>query len=352
MTNYKSARGRSRKYAFTLVELLVVIAIIGILISLLLPAIQAAREAARRMECRNHLKQIAQACISHENTQKFFPTGGWSWEWYADPNCGYGRRQPGTWTFNILPWMEQKALHDYALNKSGVQKQRILGNSAQTVMSVLYCPSRRPAVLYPQVAGRAYPTNGSPITETSHSDYAANAGTRNDGSNWWRPTPAADAMAVNTSTGFFKDVDDPKIVNGNITNSSYMDGVCFFSSIVKVKDIGDGTAHTYLIGEKYLSPDDYLTGMNVADDSPLFSGYDWDWHKWGADRPERDRRGYVTNTIFGSAHATGFNMSFCDGAVRTITYEIDDDTHLLLSCRSDRQSLYTNKKLDSSVIAQ
>jgi prepilin-type N-terminal cleavage/methylation domain-containing protein/prepilin-type processing-associated H-X9-DG protein len=352
MNKYKSVGRCSRKNAFTLVELLVVIAIIGILIALLLPAIQAAREAARRMECRNHLKQIAQACISHENTQKFFPTGGWSWEWFSDPNCGYGRRQPGTWTFNILPWMEQKALHDYAMNKPTAQKQKILGDASQTVMGVYYCPSRRPTMLYPQLGGHTSPSNARTVTSTSHSDYAANAGTRSAGTNWWTPAPGPDAVAVNTSSGFFRDVDDPKIVGNSVTNGNYMDGVCFFTSTVKVRDISDGTAHTYLIGEKYLSPDVYLTGTNWADDSPMFSGYDWDFHKWGAAVPQRDRRGLENNNIFGSAHGSAFNMAFCDGAVRSITYEIDADTHLLLSCRSDRQSLYTNKRLDSSVISQ
>src|SRR5690349_7224049 len=71
---------RRSRAGFTLVELLVVIAIIGILVALLLPAIQAAREAARRSQCTNQVKQLATGCMNHESTLKYFPTGGWGWD--------------------------------------------------------------------------------------------------------------------------------------------------------------------------------------------------------------------------------------------------------------------------------
>ncbi len=101
---------RGPRRAFTLVELLVVIAIIGILIALLLPAVQAAREAARRMQCNNNLKQIGLAIQNFYTAKKHFPTTGTDVGNYLVSFPTQDRFERASWLYQILPFMEETAL--------------------------------------------------------------------------------------------------------------------------------------------------------------------------------------------------------------------------------------------------
>lgn len=105
----------SKRRGFTLVELLVVIAIIGILIGMLLPAVQQVREAARRTQCLNNVRQIALASLNFESAYMHFPTSGCSldtrWRDNFGDAAGYST-ETGTWTYQILPFIEQNNLHN------------------------------------------------------------------------------------------------------------------------------------------------------------------------------------------------------------------------------------------------
>lgn len=129
---------RTTRRAFTLVELLVVIAIIGILVGLLLPAVQAAREAARRMQCQNNLKQIGLAMHNYESAYKKFPGG------VGPYGCCWG-----TWQVAVLPYMEQSNLANIYQNHGGADWGPRYGNAlnrpvASARIPSLTCPSDTP----------------------------------------------------------------------------------------------------------------------------------------------------------------------------------------------------------------
>jgi prepilin-type N-terminal cleavage/methylation domain-containing protein len=314
------------KQGFTLVELLVVIAIIGILIALLLPAIQAAREAARRMQCSNNLKQIGQACLSHVDSLKFFPTGGWGWAWAGDADRGCGPNQPGGWAYNILPFMEQKQLHD--MNKGGNTKG---GKAmAETPISTYVCPTRSQASTHPFVNGQI-PINIAPDRPLvmAPTDYAGNGGDVYNGIPFG-PSSYADAASWSTTTWNSQP--------GSITSNTGIFGVHFN---LKQIQITDGTSHTYLVAERYICPDVYNTGISATNDQGWDEAYDFDVCRWTTNDPGylplRDRRGNDNALNFGSSHASVFNSVMCDGSVHPIKYEIDPETHRRLGCRNDKK---------------
>src|SRR5262249_30187006 len=121
---------------FTLIELLVVIALIGVLIALLLPAVQAAREAARRLQCTSNLKQVGIALHGYHGVFSSFPAGGWIAS-ASDPstsNMNMG------WSAAVLPWLEQRALYD-SLNCSFPYGNGVNSTGGRVVLQVYLCPT-------------------------------------------------------------------------------------------------------------------------------------------------------------------------------------------------------------------
>ena len=323
---YRHSKKRLERPAFTLVELLVVIAIIGILVSLLLPAVQSAREAARRTQCFNHLKQLALAAHSHHDAQQFLPSGGWGYRWVGDADRGFGTSQPGGWTYHLMPYIEETSAHQLGAGGSAIEKKQAAEQLVSTPLSWMHCPSRRPAQRYPHLPSTALsnrPYNPGidglrtdTMMDVAFGDYAACGGTSSSG----------------VQTG-------PTTLDGEESypwfDTELLDGISFARSEVALRRIEDGTTHTYLYGEKNVMPDFYLTPNGPGNAQPLYIGYDPDTHRWTHDLPHRDTPGAQFDYHFGSPHSAGFHMAFCDGSARAITFDVDPMVHRLLGNRRD-----------------
>lgn len=306
-----------RRPAFTLVELLVVIAIIGLLIGLLLPAVQMAREAARRMQCQNNLKQLGLAAQMHTDAHRHLPTDGWGHRWVGDPNFGFGQLQPGGWIFNVLPFLEQANLRNQASGVPEADRPSVLLRMIAQPVGAFNCPSRRGGEAYDFLAAE-FPFNTGPATEAAKSDYAINAGT---------VQIVAGTGPASTSRSDVQNYPWPDLNTFN--------GISFVRSQLKLSEITDGLSQTYLAGEKYVSLSD-PTGFG-GDDQTMYVGDDADVRRWGTAPPLPDRSRVETRDVFGSRHNV-CQFVLVDGSVHVVSYSIDDQVHAHRANRKDGRS--------------
>jgi prepilin-type N-terminal cleavage/methylation domain-containing protein len=293
--------------AFTLVELLVVIAIIGILVALLLPAVQAAREAARRMQCSNNLKQIGLAIHNFHDTFKTLPTthtGG------APPNDKYG-----TWFVVILPFIEQASLYD----QFDLQQAWDTGiNPAAAALSgasvdAYQCPSRR---------ARGRMSDGTPQVGAT-GDYAAGSVATANYQHQWQSLDILFGPMV-----------------GAERNGIYYKSRTNFASTT------DGLSNTLFVGEKHIFRDDLYKGGSAggSGDGNIYVTQTTGWyechsvrqtdHPNGLGRGPHDNRPNRIHT-FGSWHPGVCQFVFGDGAVHAVPLTIDLTTLRNLGDRRD-----------------
>ncbi|MHC5537144.1 DUF1559 family PulG-like putative transporter [Singulisphaera rosea] len=308
-----SSSQTTRTRGFTLIELLVVIAIIAVLIALLLPAVQAAREAARRMQCVNNLKQIALAFHNYHSQNNVFITGeGWSGNAVSP---GSPPRRSWGWRLGVLPFIEQAPLYN-AFNMSltawNPQNWPTVGD---VTINAFLCPSDG-KVAIPTNQGTAFSGFGYSGTVNMHySSYAGMAGT------WFNLTTPIDWPGLTS-------------VMAGANNSN---GIMFQGSNIGINSITDGTSNTILIAEwaygkirDYQDQWHWWLGYNPAD-STMTSEY-----PINPQRVCRDGVGVNTSYIdadsAGSFHPGGANFAFADGSVKFLKDSINTSPYDPNSC--------------------
>ena len=304
----KTNRSLLRRWpGFTLVELLVVIAIIGILVALLLPAIQAAREAARRSQCGNNLKQIVLALHNYHDTHSAFPMGS---------NHTTGGAYPGyfmfDWVARTLPFLEQQAVHSNINFGIGYNIVNAINNEMmKSQFPTLECPS----------------TTGLP--------------------NWTfccGGIPGAPNHAAVTS---YSAVSTHQVITGQypLARTYTGTGVIYALSRTRMRDVVDGTSNTLIVGETYTDYDTNTKtfyagfGASYCPGGNCYLGNFWAHGNfintaYGINR----RAGHMMKGI-DSYHPGGAQFALVDGNVRFISENIQQATLNALTTREGGETI-------------
>ncbi len=220
---------KRQRGAFTLVELLVVIAIIGVLVALLLPAVQAAREAARRMQCTNNLRNLALGVLNYHDAMGYFPAPATVYDERVNPQ--YGTRVFGSWAIDILPYVEQPSLHDLFTISNVVRVSDDVNREARsTQLNVMLCPSD---------VGNAEPFSEDG-GDWARGNYGLNA------FQYW-PNSGLNKVALGLSAGGTSELMSPYLEYNIGMGPFAIKGVA--KPNMSIKKITDGTTNTILLAE-------------------------------------------------------------------------------------------------------
>ncbi|MBA3313088.1 MAG: DUF1559 domain-containing protein [Planctomycetota bacterium] len=315
---------RSRR-GFTLIELLVVIAIIAVLIALLLPAVQQAREAARRTQCKNNLKQIGLGLHNYHDTYNSLMAGS-----IAIPNSGGTANGHGwTWHASLLPYLEQNGLYNAIQGPDGMGNE--LGGTGSgkplvvkdTILQMFWCPTQ------PDVSNGAQKNvvNGKGFQT---SNYNGNMGTRIGNGN-------DNCICTGVATLAQMQTNPWGCMNGN--------GVFYVNSHTRFGDVIDGLSNTIFVSEVPDTGGDAMGGFGAGcDRKAMFSG--------GADgNPPNEMSEYLiaaegndpinggAEEAAGSWHTGGAHFALGDGSVRFLSENMNMPTYQGLSTRNGREVL-------------
>jgi prepilin-type N-terminal cleavage/methylation domain-containing protein len=321
-------RSKSHRNGFTLVELLVVIAILGVLIALLLPAVQAAREAARRMQCSNHIKQMTLGCHNYHDTHQTFPSGKISFSYTDNTSC----RNP--WRVALLPFIEQQVLFEtFNPNFNPYATTQPAANYTfyRTKIMTYRCPSDLPPK-DTQILDHPLPYVGSTGTNSTNkyefavASYRGISGFTLNSVRW--DVPVGGGFGTSQYTAGFYGVFHVcgMVSNGTTATLKGNWAALGFESII------DGSSNTLCFAERHYVEDRpdhsaYWANANASLANVMFiHGY-----------PEMlkvNKIGYtnvqattgMAVAAMGSYHSGGMNCGVADGSVRFISETIDVGT--------------------------
>jgi len=323
----KYVRGR---VGFTLVELLVVIAIIGILVALLLPAVQAAREAARRMQCGNNLKQLGLAIHNYSDTYKRFPicsrdldpaTGGGGRLWTA------GNHRKGSVLVKLLPFVEQSPTYDQLDQRLDVEDQLWNGTGQ---------PGRRDLSVY------RCPSDGFERDPAGDTNYAVSLG------NQAMPSQGGWCVGYNGN-----DFGNGPVGHGTTHDGNQISGAFSRSSwSANFAQITDGTSNVIAMGEILPNCGDHHRGrwwssnaLWTATTAPInfdtCPGAQNPGNPSATNNDCHDFRNWMTSQGFKSQHPGGAQFVLCDGSTQFLPETIDYLTYQRLGDRRDGQPVGT-----------
>jgi prepilin-type N-terminal cleavage/methylation domain-containing protein/prepilin-type processing-associated H-X9-DG protein len=310
----------SSSTGFTLVELLVVIAIIGILVALLLPAVQAAREASRRAQCANHLKQLSLAILNYESSNRKFPVNIAYYPATDNQACG----TPGVtscngkgWIISVLPQLESQALFDSFtpfmqgnFNSGGGLAALGCRSLLATELPDLYCPS-----------------DESVLDKTCEQPQLLSAGVKTVAKTSYKGVMGDNKSSVSSFPGSL-----PEDCVGQLTPRTCTGLIWIHDYLVpkKIKEVTDGTSHTMLVGEDVPK---YAAGHTAA----YFSNGDHAFCYIPLNtkvEPGSPGSEWYNAMGFRSNHPSGVQFAFCDGSIRFLSETIDHTTYRALSTRS------------------
>jgi prepilin-type N-terminal cleavage/methylation domain-containing protein/prepilin-type processing-associated H-X9-DG protein len=306
--NRRSAFGAG----FTLVELLVVIAIIGVLVALLLPAVQAAREAARRADCQNRLRQGALACQNHLDAVRHFPLASS----LGKPGVHYDYVPALSWIAQVLPYMEDDKVRN--LVDENVRWQHPNNNEAEsTPLPQFQCPTTGLAMK----TAVDHPTPGTVEGSPLRAHYVAIMGAKHSCPLSATTQPESTYTMTACEPTWFP---NPSGRSGGLAANGIM------TPHIKVgtKKITDGTSKTMVVGElswiKSGQTRTWIVGLSHNGSSYIYNAENivWPMHTAYVDTVATEALYKLNDTSLGSEHPGGTHVAMADGSVHFLNEEI------------------------------